>query len=68
MRRRNQSADERPLGLIVRSHPSAMASGGSVWRLALAQTWALARMPEDVYQDVRGSHRARRSSPAARST
>ena len=51
MRRRNQSADERPLRPDAFIRQAMGAWGGSVWRLALAQTGSKADA-EDVYQDV----------------
>ena len=51
MRRRNQSADERPLRPDAFIRQAMGAWGGSVWRLALAQTGSK-EDAEDVYQDV----------------
>lgn len=51
MRRRNQSADERPLRSDAFIRQAMGAWGGSVWRLALAQTGSK-EDAEDVYQDV----------------
>ena len=51
MRRRNQSADERPLRPDAFIRQAMGACGGSVWRLALAQTGSK-EDAEDVYQDV----------------
>ena len=51
MRRRNQSADERPLRPDAFLRQAMGAWGGSVWRLALAQTGSK-EDAEDVYQDV----------------
>lgn len=51
MRRRNQSADERPLRPDAFIRQAMGAWGGSVWRLALAQTGSK-KDAEDVYQDV----------------
>ena len=50
MRRRNQSADERPLRPDAFIRQAMGAWGGSVWRLALAQTGSK-EDAEDVYQD-----------------
>lgn len=51
MRRRNQSADERPLRPDAFIRQAMGAWGGSVWRLALAQMGSK-EDAEDVYQDV----------------
>ena len=51
MRRRNQSADERPLRPDAFIRQAMGAWGGSVWRLALAQTGSK-EDAEDVYQNV----------------
>ena len=51
MRRRNQSADARPLRPDAFIRQAMGAWGGSVWRLALAQTGSK-EDAEDVYQDV----------------
>ena len=51
MRRRNQSADERPLRPDAFIRQAMGAWGGSVWRLALAQTGSK-EDAADVYQDV----------------
>ena len=51
MRRRNQSADERPLRPDAFIRQAMGAWGGSVWRLALAQTGSK-EDAEDVDQDV----------------
>ena len=51
MRRRNQSADERPLRPDAFIRQAMGAWGDSVWRLALAQTGSK-EDAEDVYQDV----------------
>ena len=51
MRRRNQSADERPLRPDAFIRQAMGAWGGSVWRRALAQTGSK-EDAEDVYQDV----------------
>lgn len=51
MRRRNQSAAERPLRPDAFIRQAMGAWGGSVWRLALAQTGSK-EDAEDVYQDV----------------
>lgn len=51
MRRRNQGADERPLRPDAFIRQAMGAWGGSVWRLALAQTGSK-EDAEDVYQDV----------------